>query len=308
MGNIQSTNWQTVRWKPPPPRLSVDDPYIGWRTEFRPMEAQLTDFENAAFTVFIVLITRVILAFDLLLYLPLSKVDENMARAHKRNAYVDEKFYFRKYVSPVACSEKNPLTPVNNPINPCHERDGATSSNENNMRVEDDFEEMTLDEIFNGKECYFPGLIPLIEAYMEYIDCDNETLDKIHKYLAFVSSRASGELMSNAAYIRQFVQNHPKYNKDSVVTSEIAHDLMMHCKGIGEGEIRCPEIYGDAEIPRIRREDAYGTPLRGRLNSDERSLLIHRLIEHAEKRRARKIPRGARMHSKTFEPEVMDGI
>lgn len=72
--SIQSTNWQTVRWKPPPPRSTPEDPHIGWRTEFRPMEVQLTDFENAAFTVFTVLITRVILAFDLALYIPLSKV------------------------------------------------------------------------------------------------------------------------------------------------------------------------------------------------------------------------------------------
>ncbi len=28
--NIQSTNWQTVRWKPPPPQSN-----IGWRVEFR---------------------------------------------------------------------------------------------------------------------------------------------------------------------------------------------------------------------------------------------------------------------------------
>jgi glutamate--cysteine ligase catalytic subunit len=28
--NIQSTNWQTVRFKPPPPNSS-----IGWRVEFR---------------------------------------------------------------------------------------------------------------------------------------------------------------------------------------------------------------------------------------------------------------------------------
>ena len=40
--NIQSTNWQTVRFKPPPPNSS-----IGWRVEFRPLEVQLTDFENA---------------------------------------------------------------------------------------------------------------------------------------------------------------------------------------------------------------------------------------------------------------------
>ena len=84
--NIQSTNWNTVRWKPPPPRDDVNDPHIGWRAEFRSMEVQLTDFENAAFSVFIVLVTRVILAFDLNLYLPLSRVDENMNRAHARDA------------------------------------------------------------------------------------------------------------------------------------------------------------------------------------------------------------------------------
>ena len=30
--NIQSTNWQTVRWKPPPPRVHPNDPHIGWRS------------------------------------------------------------------------------------------------------------------------------------------------------------------------------------------------------------------------------------------------------------------------------------
>ncbi|KAJ3079501.1 hypothetical protein HK100_010402, partial [Physocladia obscura] len=41
--NIQSTNWQTMRFKPPPPNSP-----IGWRVEFRSMEIQFTDFENAA--------------------------------------------------------------------------------------------------------------------------------------------------------------------------------------------------------------------------------------------------------------------
>ena len=31
--------------------MGPTDPRIGWRTEFRSMEIQLTDFENAAFTV-----------------------------------------------------------------------------------------------------------------------------------------------------------------------------------------------------------------------------------------------------------------
>ena len=72
--NLQSTNWQTVRWKPPPPsskRLGGDAD-IGWRVEFRSMEVQLTDFENAAFTTFVVLVSRVILYFNLNLYTSIS--------------------------------------------------------------------------------------------------------------------------------------------------------------------------------------------------------------------------------------------
>lgn len=54
--------------------VSWDNCGIGWRVEFRPCEVQITDFENAAFTVFIVLLTRTILSFGLNLYMPLSKV------------------------------------------------------------------------------------------------------------------------------------------------------------------------------------------------------------------------------------------
>ena len=35
---------------------------------------------------FVVLVSRVILAFDLNLYIPLSRVDENMRRAHAKSA------------------------------------------------------------------------------------------------------------------------------------------------------------------------------------------------------------------------------
>lgn len=70
MTSLQSTNWQNVRWKPPPPTGPVE----GWRVELRTMEVQITDFENAAFTVFSALLSRAILFFDLNLYIPISKV------------------------------------------------------------------------------------------------------------------------------------------------------------------------------------------------------------------------------------------
>ena len=88
--NLQSTNWQTLRFKPPPPNSP-----IGWRVEFRPMEIQFTEFENAAYSIFIVLVTRVMLSYNLNLTVPISLVEENMKRAEKRDAVKQQKFHFR---------------------------------------------------------------------------------------------------------------------------------------------------------------------------------------------------------------------
>ncbi|CAD7956534.1 unnamed protein product [Amoebophrya sp. A25] len=102
--NLQSTNWQSVRWKPPPPergRLEVSsEKHVGWRVELRSMELQMTDFENAAFTVFVVLISRVLLTLELNLYIPISKLEENMRMAHRMNAVTKGKFWFRKRLLP----------------------------------------------------------------------------------------------------------------------------------------------------------------------------------------------------------------
>ena len=63
------SNWQSIRLK-----LAESNTSNGWRVEVRPCEVQLTDFENAAFACFITLLTRVLLAYDLNLLLPISKV------------------------------------------------------------------------------------------------------------------------------------------------------------------------------------------------------------------------------------------
>lgn len=56
--------------------------------------------------------------------------------------------------------------------------------------------------------------------------------------------------MTTATWIREFVQNHPDYRHDSVISDTIAYDLMIACKEIGEGERPCPELYGSAKITR----------------------------------------------------------
>ena len=239
--SIQSTNWQSVRWKPPPPRHTPNDPHIGWRTEFRSMEMQLTDFENAAFTTFIVILTRVIFTFDLNFYLPISRVDANMQRAHSRDAVNECKFYFRRHLAPLEEGD-NGYGVQYNSIFAGAINGAEKGSNEGNVRSssngdssqrgatphasggteENSFEEMTMAEIMTGKGDYFPGLIPLVFAYLEHIKCDKFTMARMTQYLHFIEQRALGKLQTPATWMRNFVRSHKAYKHDSVVSDEIA--------------------------------------------------------------------------------------
>ncbi|XP_022119761.2 glutamate--cysteine ligase catalytic subunit [Pieris rapae] len=208
--NIQSTNWQTMRFKPPPPNSR-----IGWRVEFRPCEAQLTDFENAAYVCFVVLLTRVILSYRLNFVMPISKVDENMQRAQRRGACTQQKFWFRRDV-------RSPDV--------------------------DAYAEMTIDEIVNGKDGVFPGLIPLIESYLSGMDVDADTHCSVQQYLKLIQRRASGEISTMATWIRQFVTSHPEYKKDSVVSEKINYDLLKTAHGIQTGAIPAPTLLGGSNV------------------------------------------------------------
>ena len=178
--NLQSTNWQHMRFKPPPPGSN-----IGWRVEFRPMEIQITDFENAAFAIFIVLVTRVILSFGLDFYIPISKVEAGMARAHTRDAVLNEKFWFRKNIFPPGRESSRPRTPRGS-------RPGTPSSAA-------EYQEMTINEIINGQTGSggFPGLVRLVEKYLDSMNVDITTRCEIGRYLSLVSQRASGATVAN---------------------------------------------------------------------------------------------------------------
>jgi glutamate--cysteine ligase catalytic subunit len=120
---------------------------------------------------------------------------------------------------------------------------------------------MTMKEIMCGKEPTFPGLIPLCYAYLEHIGCDPTSFARIHQYLQFIKRRACGELMTDAAWIRKFCQEHPEYKKDSVVTPGMCYDLVKACDEIGTGQRRCPEVLGNVVIEPIRKDAAFGIPL-----------------------------------------------
>ncbi|KAK8858883.1 hypothetical protein IAR55_003114 [Kwoniella newhampshirensis] len=274
--NIQSTNWQTIRFKPPP----VNSP-IGWRVEFRSMEVQMTDFENAAFSIFIVLLTRAIISFDLNFYMPISKVDENMQVAQQRNAAVANKFFFRRNVFPLDRSParfdlaSRPVSPPsssptsqthsrnqsaavnhspNGDINggdvpqTSHDRDisesSSTCSTPIEMEAGDEAAEMTLDEIVNGDSGSFPGLMGVVNAYLNSLNVDVCTKCDIRRYLDLIKYRAKGQLVTPATWIRDFITSHPAYKKDSVVSDEINYDLSKAVDEIERGVRPAPELLG----------------------------------------------------------------
>ncbi|XP_024085611.1 glutamate--cysteine ligase catalytic subunit [Cimex lectularius] len=221
--NIQSTNWQTMRFKVPPPNSN-----IGWRVEFRPCEVQLTDFENAAFVIFVVLLTRVILSYKLNLLIPISKVDENMTKAQKRSAVREEVFWFRKDIT-----SNGHQTNTNTDIN-------------------DQYCAMTINQIINGKEGVFPGLIPLINSYLNGMEVDTDTHCSIQQYLKLIQRRASGQLLTTASWIRQFVRQHPSYKQDSIVNEQVNYDLLKTIDGIQAGTVPCPELIGQSLVSKTK--------------------------------------------------------
>lgn len=131
-----------------------------------------------------------------------------MQTAHRRDAVLNEKFYFRKDV-----------------------REGS----------KDEMERMTVNEIVNGSQ----GLVSIVRQYLDSMETDQETRCTLEKYIELISKRASGELMTGAAYIRQLVTSHPDYKQDSVVSSQITYDLLQRAAQIGTGEYKARELTGD---------------------------------------------------------------
>lgn len=235
------------------------------------MEIQMTDFENAAFAVFIVLLTRAVLSQNLNFYMPISKVDENMRRAQRRDALQTEKFYFRKDIFLPNSSRSSTATNSgsNSPVGSdcgCNEvTNGVHRFQPEKMKrmrncfpefppppeeyvtkkVQDEYEEMTVAEVMNGKVGVFsqvlqfflwltivsakghnPGLITLVYEYVDTLDVDNSQRSRLFEYLDFIRKRSTGQLQTPATWIRNFVRSHPAYKFDSVVSEEINYDLL----------------------------------------------------------------------------------
>ena len=105
-------------------------------------------------------------------------------------------------------------------------------------------------------------------------------MDRMTKYLDFIEKRATGELVTPATWIRQFIRSHEDYKFDSVITDTIAYDLLVACKEIGEGKRAAPELLGENIIKPILAADAYQKRLDSkRVNNAQILSLLQRYSE-----------------------------
>lgn len=196
--------------------------------------------------VFIVLLTRVILTYKLNLLVPLSKVDENMKEAEKRDAIHACKFWFRKDIvtqsSPSEAEQCVQRTGCS--INCCKKKRPSPPPAEAEKELDESCQLMTLNEIINGKGSEFPGLVPLLRAYLVSVELDAETHCTVNQYLNLISNRASGACLTNASWIRQQVRNHPDYKFDSIVSDRITYDLLVKMEEIVKGTSYDKDLLG----------------------------------------------------------------
>ncbi|CCH62574.1 hypothetical protein TBLA_0H02900 [Henningerozyma blattae CBS 6284] len=233
--NIQSTNWQTLRFKPPllpesdNESSNVNPP--GWRVEFRPMEVQLTDFENAAFSTFLYLIVDSILSCNISMnpYLKMSKVWKNMEIAHLRNAATNSKFYWKNSFQLPLSSTPTSTSYNDSPI------DSVILDNESTSLY-------PIDEIFHNKQNgIFTNFInPSLRKHglvkKDWVELKNSPREsesfRIYQYLKLISNRANGKLKTPAKFLKDFILNHKDYKNDSKISKSINYDLLLMCERI----------------------------------------------------------------------------
>lgn len=155
-----------------------------------------------------------------------------MKNAEKRDAARVGKFWFRRDISV-------PVNVLSHFIQNMPDCDTSKISKKFSKMKKSDTdiysvcELMSIDEIINGKmdddggdENKFPGLIPLLNMYLDSMEINADTRCTINSYLRLISDRAKGVAPTSAQLIRKFVRTHPDYRFDSIINNEITYDLL----------------------------------------------------------------------------------
>lgn len=225
--NIQLTNWQTLRFKPPAPfkpgQTEVDPTSPGWRVEFRSMDIQITDFENAAYLVVVALLARALAKYRPNLYVPLSLVDENLKRAHRVDAATKGRFHWREETGlDVASFKGYGLEWWSGDSGEDHDLANGVAR----PAEEDSHAELSADEIINGL-ARTVGVVQLVTKFVA-LEFGRSGTELVGEYLRLVSARARGTVATNAHYMRQFVTTNQGYHQDSKVLDAVNYEWCVH--------------------------------------------------------------------------------
>ena len=234
--NLNSTNWNSLRFKLPRPA----DHDTCFKVEIRPCDLQITPYENTALFSLMLGLYGVIMHYDVNFILPISLVDENFNRAFKNDAINKEKFWWRINSIKNMEMDKADYKKYSN-----EERPPLTLEED----LRDNIKELTVNEIMNGCERYnYPGLVNIVLHALE----NKYKTNKLSEYIKFLSKRAAGELWTDAKLVRNFIMNHPKYQHNSEINEEINYDLICYLMEIQKGHIKPKE-----SITRGERENDY---------------------------------------------------
>ncbi|KAL9074906.1 MAG: hypothetical protein Q9161_002045 [Pseudevernia consocians] len=155
---IQNTNWQTLRFKPPPSLAEETGPAS---------RGQING----------------------------GKIDENMETAHARDAVVSRLFFFRTKSTPETV---DPELPNGGPYTnggdsqdrPSEKNSGAVADEYRAMSINEIINGGSSSSSSREEP---PGLIPLIEKYLYTCDYDSTTRSRLDEYLNFIKERANGD-------------------------------------------------------------------------------------------------------------------
>lgn len=171
-------------------------------------------------------IAQFILEEKVELYIPLSLNDVNMQRAAKLNSILNKRFWFRRdfraNTKDVSYTEMSLHTILFGEPGPAD--DSAPEGNN------------------------VPGLLKLckqmFEAKVNKGLCSAEAFRSFMDMYNFIYLRTSGELPTDAAFLRACLAAHPGYRGDSVISSGAAYDICRLAMRIGNRELEVPELLG----------------------------------------------------------------
>ena len=70
------------------------------------------------------------------------------------------------------------------------------------------------------------GLIQLFEEFMVRKGWPADKQSETMRFIRFLAKRARGEIKTGARFMRDFIQAHPKYMKDSKLNEQVCWDLV----------------------------------------------------------------------------------